>query len=288
MYGIFMECLVDLQRYGGLGKGSIWIIFWTLLSISSIYLIVKESDVRKKIIFGIIPFVVVAGFLFPITKKVYAKTAGAESANTYYRILWIIPMYVTIAYAFTKFIASLKSSVKKRIAVCVVAVVIAITGSCVYANEYVFMAENVYHIPQNVIDICDRIAPKDGEERIRVAFPPELVYYVRQYNTDILMPYGREYVDNNYYTGVFEVMKAEGVMKTAELLYYTRIDFDRYIIIPTDKEMDEDITDFDVKLVDTIDGYNIYEDNIMTSENMEEERAKYLAEKEKVYGQTNG
>ena len=64
MYGIFRECWVDLKRYGGLGNGSIWIIFWLLLLISSIYLIVKESDVRKKIIFGVMPLVVVAGFLF--------------------------------------------------------------------------------------------------------------------------------------------------------------------------------------------------------------------------------
>ena len=61
MYGIFRECWVDLKRYGGLGNGSIWIIFWLLLLISSIYLIVKESDVRKKIIFGVMPLVVVAG-----------------------------------------------------------------------------------------------------------------------------------------------------------------------------------------------------------------------------------
>ena len=31
MYGIFRECWVDLKRYGGLGNGSIWIIFWLLL-----------------------------------------------------------------------------------------------------------------------------------------------------------------------------------------------------------------------------------------------------------------
>ena len=196
-------------------------------------------------------------------------------------------MYVTIAYAFTKFIASLKSSVKKRIAVGVAAVVIAITGSCVYANEYVYVAENVYHIPQNIIDICDRIAPQKDEDRIRVAFSPELVYYVRQYNTDILMPFGRDYVDNNYYTGVFEVMRREGIMKSDELLYYTRMDKDRYVILPVDKKLDKDITAFDVKLLDTIGGYNIYED-ILISEDREKERVKYLDEKEKVYGQTNG
>ena len=282
MYGIFRECLVDLQRYGGLGNGRIWIVFWLLLLISSIYLIVKESDVRMKIIFGVMPIIVVAGFLFPITKKLFVKVAGIQSADTYYRILWIIPMYVTIAYAFTRFIASLNSTVKKCVAVCISAVIIAITGSCVYANEYVYMAENIYHLPQNVIDICDRIKPTEDEGAVRAAFTPELVYFVRQYDPNILMPYGRDYVDHNYYTGVLKLMMEEGEMSTQELLYHTRVDLDKYIILPTDKKLDEDITNFDVKLIDTIDGYNIYED-ILISENREKEREDYVKTRENVY-----
>lgn len=283
MYGIFMECLVDLQRYGGLGNGSFWIIFWLLLLISSFYLIVKESDVRKKIIFGVMPFVVVAGFLFPIIKKLYVKASGIENANTYYRILWIIPMYVTIAYAFTKFIGGLNSTVKKRVAVGVAAVLIAVTGSCVYLNEHVYMAENMYHLPQNVIDICDRIKPTEDEGTVRAAFTPELVYFVRQYDPNILMPYGRDYVDHNYYTGVLKVMKEEE-MEIQELLYYTRVDLDRYIILPTDRKQDEDITIFDVKLIDTIDGYNIYED-ILISERKEKEREDYVNARIDLYGE---
>ncbi len=193
-------------------------------------------------------------------------------------------MYVIIAYAFTKFIACIKSSVIKRVAVGVAAVVIIITGSCVYANEHVYMAENIYHLPQNVIDICDRIKPTEDEGTVRAAFTPELVYFVRQYDPNILMPYGRDYVDHNYSNGVLKSMKEEGEMKTQKLLYYTRVDLDKYIILPTDKKMDEDITLFDVKLACTIDGYNIYED-ILISENREKEREDYVNERINVYGE---
>ena len=229
------------------------------------------------------PLVVVAGFLFPITKKLFVKVAGIDNANTYYRVLWIIPMYVTIAYAFTKLIASLNSTVKRRTAVGVAAVVIIISGSCVYANEHVYMAENIYHLPQNVIDICDKIKPTEDEGIVRAVFPPELVYFVRQYDPNILMPYGRDYVDHDYYTGVFKVMKEEEI-ETQELLYYTRVDLDRYIILPADKKLDEDITMYDAKLVGTIDGYNIFED-ILISENREEEREDYVNARMNVYGE---
>lgn len=127
------------------------IFFWLILLISSIYLVVKETDVRKKIIFGVMPLVVVAGFLFLITKKLYVKVSGIENADTYYRILWIISMYVTITYAFTKHIASLNGTVKKFVAVGVAAVVIAITGSFVYANEHIYNRKYVSSAAK-----CDR------------------------------------------------------------------------------------------------------------------------------------
>jgi len=147
----------------------------------------------------------------------------------------------------------------------------------------IYITENMYHLPQNVIDICDRIKSAEDEESVRAAFTPELVYFVRQYNPNILMPYGRDYVDHGYYTGVLKLMKEEGEMKTWELLYYTRVDLDRYIILPADRKLDEDITDFDVNLMDTIDGYNIYED-ILISENREKEREDYVnARMTKIY-----
>ena len=69
--------------------------------------------------------------------------------------------------------------------------IIVVSGSLVYINRYMSPAENLYHIPQNVIDICDVIEPAEGEPRVRAAFPSELVHFVRQYDTNILMPYGR-------------------------------------------------------------------------------------------------
>lgn len=79
-------------------------------------------------------------------------------------------------------------------------------------------------------------------------------------------------------------MKEDGEIETQELLYYTRVDLDRYIILPADKKLDEDITMYDAKRVDTIDGYNIYED-ILISEKLEEEREDYVNARMNVYGE---
>ena len=43
------------------------------------------------------------------------------------------------------------------IALVVSLVVVVLSGSLVYLNQYMSPAQNLYHIPQNVVDICDAI-----------------------------------------------------------------------------------------------------------------------------------
>ena len=93
MYGIFMECWVALKLYGG--NGALTIIF----ILSALYLCVMEKNLKKKIMLGIVPLLILVGFLVPITKKLYVAAFDAEGAETYYRVLWLIPMYVVIGYA---------------------------------------------------------------------------------------------------------------------------------------------------------------------------------------------
>ena len=64
MFGIFMECWVSLKLYFGNPLSGI------LLFASALYLAIAEKDLKKRIILGILPLVVLAGFLFPVTKIV--------------------------------------------------------------------------------------------------------------------------------------------------------------------------------------------------------------------------
>ena len=142
-----------------------------------------------------------------------------------------------------------------------------LSGSLVYLNQYMSVAENAYHIPQHVIDICDVIAPAEGEPRIRAAFPSELVFFVRQYDTDILMPYGREMVTPqwDYYNAVYEVMEKPETIDAQALLEATRQAKCSYIVLATDREIDKSLATMGLKLVDTVmadetKGYYIYAD----------------------------
>ncbi len=255
MYGIFMQCWVAMKLYGG--NGAIFVMFLA----SAIYILVTEQSVKKKIMLGIVPLLIFVGFLFPITKIVYVA-AFDDGSDTYYRLLWLVPMYMVIGYAACRLLFSLKKSLYQRIGLAVIVAVIAVTGSLVYNSVNISRAENLYHIPQTVIDICDVISPGEGEPRVRAAFPSELVHFVRQYDTDILMPYGREMVVEqwDYYNPVYEVMEKPETIVAKDLLSATRDTKCKYIVLHENRKIDSDLENLGLTLVTELHGYRIYSD----------------------------
>ena len=262
MYGIFMECWVSLKLFFGNPFLGI------LLVASAIYLAIAEKDLKKRIVLGFLPLVVLVGFLFPVTKIVYVA-AFDEGSDTYYRLLWLIPCYVVIGYAACKLIMIISDKMQKTFVMwCALAAalaVVALSGSLVYLNQYVTVAQNLYHIPQNVIRICDTIMPAEGEPRVKAAFPSELVHFVRQYDTRILMPYGREMIATqwDYYNPVYEVMEKPDEIKAKDLVAALRDTGCTYLILSSDRLIDEDITTYGYEVVGTVDNYNIYLDKNM-------------------------
>ncbi|WP_026652336.1 hypothetical protein [Butyrivibrio proteoclasticus] len=255
MYGIFRECYVSLKLY--MGNGALLVMFLA----AAIYILATEKSIKKKVVLGIMPLVMVVGFLCPIIKKAYVKVFS-DGTDTYYRLLWLVPIYLVIGFGACKAIFSLKKSMHQRVALVVTLAVIAITGTFVYTGQYMSKAENLYHIPQSVVDVVDVIAPKEGEPRVRAAFPDEMVHFVRQYNTNILMPYGREMVVTqwDYYNSVYEVMVKPEVIDAEALVAATRETKCSYIILNEERAIDGDLTEQGLELVDTVDGYLIYAD----------------------------
>lgn len=255
MYGIFMQCWVAMKLYGG--NGAIFLLFLA----SAIYILVTEQSIKKKIMLGILPLLIFAGFLLPFTKIVYVAVFD-DGSDTYYRLLWLVPMYVVIGYAACRLLFSLKKSLYQRIGLTVIVAVIAVTGSLVYTSVNLSWAENLYHIPQSVIDICEVISPEDGGTRVRAAFPSELVHFVRQYDTDILMPYGREMVVEqwDYYNPVYEVMEKPETIDAKALLEATRETKCKFIVLHENRKIDSDLEEMGLKLVNELHGYRIYSD----------------------------
>ncbi len=260
MYGIFMESVVIFKNYAG--NRYLMVLF--LISLG--FLLLFEKNKRRRAIFVLTPLSLLLAFFFPIFRKIFVRLMGGEG-DTYYRVLWLIPMGVIIAYAGVKLAAMLyekKGVWLKRIVLVGLAASIMLCGKYVYASQYMSKAENLYHLPQKVIDICDLIAPEEGEERIWAVFPTDLVYFVRQYDSDIQLLYGREMVEPkwDYAEPVHTIMNHPTRIDVEELLELTRERYCKYIVFPNNKGLSKDPADLGLELLDTIDGYPVYYDPV--------------------------
>ena len=267
MYGIFMESVVIFKNYVG-GR---YIVALFLLAL--LYLIFAEKNRRRRAMFVYMPVSLLLAFFFPVTRKVFVRLMG--EGDTYYRILWLVPMGLVIAYGgvkFAVFVCEKKGLVMKRLTLAALAAAVMLCGTYVYASQYMSRAENLYHIPQKVIDICDVIAPAEGEERIWAVFPTDLVYFVRQYDTDIQMLYGREMVEPKwqYAEPVHTVMNHPTTIDMEALVALTRERNCTYIVLPNNKGVSETPENFGLELLDTIEGYPVYFDPV--AKQMLEER----------------
>lgn len=248
-----MSNVVTLFReYMGTGL----IVGWFLLSV--VYLLIREKRRPVRILFIYVPVILLLLYFNPLFARVVYGVAGDE---IYYRILWLIPVTAVVAYAAVQLCGQVKGRMRALLAgVC--AVLIVVSGSYIYDNVYFHKAENAYHVPQSVVDICDAI--EIGGREVMAVFPVELLQYVRQYSPVVCMPYGREITvarwDNTH--ELYERME-EDVIQVEELVRLARNSLCHYVILPAQKELDGSFLEYEYELFGEIGGYVIYKDTTM-------------------------
>ena len=227
---------------------------------------------------NVTPAVMIFGFLFPVSRKLYV--AVLNEGNTYYRVLWLLPVSITLAYTGCSVIYRLGKRFEKNArwisyaGALVGVAVIMLAGEYVYNSPHISKAENAYHLPQEVIDICDTIEANEGEISYNYAtFPGDLVYYVRQYRTDIGLSYGRDMVEPVWGYGIWNeaYMAIEGTdeIKAEELVEITRRFPDearasRFIILRDSKPIDQPLDELGLTFLGQFGQYKLYEDPVVT------------------------
>lgn len=229
------------------------IMGWYLLTL--IYLWITEKDRRRRILLLYVPLVVLILYFNPLFARLLYWAVGEE---IYYRILWLMPMTVVIAYGAVSIYGRLKGGKKYLFAV-FSAVLLMVSGSCVYASPHFHRAENLYHMPQEVVDICDAIQVEGRE--VMAVFPSEMLSYVRQYTPLVCMPYGREMLVARWGMSnpLYDAMEA-GVLDMDVILPLAKTYSSHFVIVPGHKKIIGKVEDYGFVLVDQIDGYDIYQD----------------------------
>ncbi|MCR5720670.1 MAG: hypothetical protein K6F84_08890 [Lachnospiraceae bacterium] len=172
--------LVDIfHNYTGVG-------FAFILYLAAVcYLFVRERNKNLRFITIYMPAVILLIYFNPVVASLIFRVVESE---IYFRMLWLIPVSVTVAYTVAKLWKELKGRVR-AVAVSVCLVLVILSGRLVYTHSLYSVSTNVYHVPHEVCDICDAIMVEGRE--VMAAFPSDSLLYVRQYTARVCMPYGR-------------------------------------------------------------------------------------------------
>jgi hypothetical protein len=128
----------------------------------------------------------------PVSAYIIAKYC--IGAGAYWRMFWMLPVTILIAYVFTKLFDHAKGWMKKVVLFAVIIWLLVDCGSRIYHAGYFQPAVNPYKLDQAVIDAADIIrshAEEHGLEDVGVLPADRFVTELRQYDAGIRMPYGR-------------------------------------------------------------------------------------------------
>ena len=226
------------------------VVTWFLAGL--VYLFLSEKNKTRRILFIYMPVLTLLLFFNPLFNQFFV---WATEEEIYFRLCWLLPVILVIAYSLVRLLEGLKG--KRQFGVGVLAAaLIVISGKLVYGSPLYSRAENIYHVPDSVVHICDAIEMPGRE--VMAVFPEEMLLYVRQYSPLVCMPYGREVI-----MGVYNQLNEEMEKDVAEmeaLAPLTKEQLCHYIILPAEREILGDPGEYDWELFYETDGYVIYRD----------------------------
>lgn len=161
--------------------------YFLLWVFSLLYIVFHRKKMKALFIQVTVPSVMVMLVIFnPLCAVIIDKCLQ----GSYWRVYWIFSVYIVIAYVCTDIVS--KVCVKKN-KVCVtifLIFIILICGSDIYTTKNFKNADNVYKIPERVIEVCEVLQQNGITEN--VALDLDLVVWVRQYDATINPIYGRD------------------------------------------------------------------------------------------------
>ena len=241
------------REYMGTGL----IVIWYMISL--IYLWINEKRKYLRLLFLYMPVILLLVYFNPLFARLVYNVAEGE---IYYRILWLLPITPVIAYTtvciYGRFMDRRRADL---FALCAVGM-IAVSGSFIYSSPLFSKAENVWHMPDSVVHICDAIRVPGRE--VMALFPLELVSYVRQYDPTICMPYGREMtVDRWHYSDLLRDAMIEEIIDAEKMVPLAREAGCHYCILPVNQKIKGELKEYGWEIFGETDGYIIYRDPVI-------------------------
>jgi len=170
-------------------KGSSMLVVLFLISLLYIYMHDNKEIIKRDVF---LRYSIVAVLLLFNPLVVYASVNIFFKDTVYWRMFWTVPLVPIIAYAAVQVISKCNEKKKKIISSIAILLIIAYCGKLVYSSGTFQVADNLYKLPQEAIDICGIIHDQEEDgEGVKLLVTPELASYIRQYDGTMLMLFGR-------------------------------------------------------------------------------------------------
>lgn len=241
------------QSYVGVG-------FYHILYLICLIWVARDRKIDKKWKYLFVGYTVVflVLYYFPVTARIIITLIGRD---VYWRMFWILPLPVFVAFAVSWFVDGEPLKGWKRIlCVAAVAVVLILSGRNLYTNGGFLPAENTQKIMEETVMVCEMLeADRQEGEVIRAAVPNEMLYELRQYDADIYLPYGRweyEYPDRQELIDAMNTQPVEPETLAAALRKFEC----NYLVYPAADGLIEAMQEENFEFLGAVGNYQVYKD----------------------------
>ncbi len=231
------------------GSGVIMIIFFVGL----VYVAATEKNTGTRTILVDVSALLLLGIFLPPVYYVYTKFI---SDGTYWQLFWMLPIGIGLGYVASKLIREHTIS-----GVVLVLVVLFFGGEFISTSiedEDLSNLSNVYRMPTEVVEVVDRLHDLSDEEVVHAAFTEEFLPYVRQYDANIIMPYGYSVVTSDR-PAEFYLLMSSDVVDFSQLEQKCIHTGTEYIVLPSDRKPKRPFGHYAFRRVAEVSGYSIYQ-----------------------------
>ena len=231
-----------------LGSG----MYFALFLVSMLYIFMKEKDKKKRILFIYFPIVIFAVITNPFFNLL---SSVVFTVNTYYRLFWLLPLGIVIAYAAVLVVNEGKDKIEKIVIFVSLFVIIALSGKFYFATKGTFVEfGNLYKLPDESVLVAQLIGI-DEEENKKALVPGELTPYIRQIDSTIELLYGRR-PDTAYWDNPLATELDNGnVEYIAKMLDENNC---QYVVFKRATAMKEPIQNYGFEMINETENYIIY------------------------------
>lgn len=237
-------------------------LHFILMFLALIYILMrKEEKCHRRLFIGYsLLFTVI--YFCPWTSWLITKAIGTL---VYWRMLWLMPLPVIIAYAMVKFWCRIEKKWQKGVSIAVFAGLLVALGQFIYIDGCPYETRaNWEKIPASPVAICDIVNANRGseDEWVLLAAPEDMVPYIRVYDASIHQVYGRK---GNYWkpgSGGRYIVKAldDDVLDYETLVKKCRKIKCNYIVLPDGEGRIDGMAQYHFEVIGWVGSYVVYKD----------------------------